>query len=107
MESRKVLGTLTAVGLMAWGISASAGTVVNGTCSTDSPSTNPDATLTNAIDCGSGPAGDKNDSVGEIGTILGDFINRHVQQVLVINGTADARTSLPPAPLMEPTVPAS
>jgi hypothetical protein len=35
-------------------------------------------------------------------TVLGDFINRHVQNVLVINGTADARTNMNPAPLLEP-----
>lgn len=43
--------------------------------------------------------------LGEIGTILGDFINRHVHQVLVINGNADARTLLSPAPLVEPRGP--
>ena len=35
-------------------------------------------------------------------TVLGDFLNRHVQNVLVINGTADARTNMNPAPLLEP-----
>lgn len=43
--------------------------------------------------------------LGEMSTILGGFLNRHVQQVLVINGTADARTALPPAPILEPRGP--
>ena len=35
-------------------------------------------------------------------TVLGDFINRNVNQFLVVNGEADIRTSLSPAPLLEP-----
>ncbi len=38
-------------------------------------------------------------------TVLGDYINRHVQHALVINGEADARTALSPAPLLEPRGP--
>ena len=35
-------------------------------------------------------------------TVLGDFLNRHVDQCLVVNGEADSRTNLSPAPLREP-----
>lgn len=38
-------------------------------------------------------------------TVLGDYINRHVQHALVINGEADARTALSPSPLLEPRGP--
>lgn len=43
--------------------------------------------------------------LGEISTVLGDFMNRHVQQVLVVNGDPDARTLLNAAPLVEPRGP--
>jgi len=33
---------------------------------------------------------------------IGDYINRHLRHVLVINGEADQRTQLTPAPLQEP-----
>jgi hypothetical protein len=33
---------------------------------------------------------------------IGDYINRHLRNVLVINGEADQRTQLTPAPLQEP-----
>lgn len=35
-------------------------------------------------------------------TALGNYINRHVQNALVINGKADARTTFNAAPLLEP-----
>ncbi len=34
--------------------------------------------------------------------ILGDFINSHINNVVVVNGKADARTNLDAAPIMEP-----
>ena len=34
--------------------------------------------------------------------ILGDFINSHINNVVVVNGRADARTNLDAAPIMEP-----
>jgi hypothetical protein len=44
-------------------------------------------------------------SLNNATAILGDYINRHVQHALVINGTADARTNLNAAPLQEPRGP--
>lgn len=34
--------------------------------------------------------------------ILGDFINRHINNIVVVNGKVDARTNLDSAPLLEP-----
>lgn len=33
---------------------------------------------------------------------IGDFLNRHIRNILVINGEVDTRTKLPPAPIQEP-----
>jgi len=35
-------------------------------------------------------------------SIIGDFLNRHIRNVLVINGEVDLRTKLPSVPLQEP-----
>jgi len=35
-------------------------------------------------------------------SVVGDFINRHIRNTLVVDGEADARTKLLPAPIQEP-----
>ena len=35
-------------------------------------------------------------------SVIGDFINRHIRNTLVVDGEADARTKLLPAPIQEP-----
>lgn len=40
--------------------------------------------------------------VDDAAGIIGDFINRHMRNILVVDGEADARTKMAPAPIMEP-----
>ena len=35
-------------------------------------------------------------------SIVGDFLNRHINNALVVSGVVDSRTKLPPAPIQEP-----
>ena len=43
-----------------------------------------------------------NAPVDSASNIVGDYINRHIRQALVVNGESDARTSLAAAPQQEP-----
>jgi hypothetical protein len=38
----------------------------------------------------------------EVTNMLGDFINSHINNIVVVNGRADARTNLDSAPILEP-----
>jgi len=40
--------------------------------------------------------------VGDVMSVIGDYINRHMQNVLVVNDAVDARSSVAPLPIMEP-----
>jgi hypothetical protein len=40
--------------------------------------------------------------VDDAAGIIGDFINRHMRNILVVDGEADARTKMTPAPILEP-----
>jgi hypothetical protein len=40
--------------------------------------------------------------VDDASGIIGDFINRHMRNILVVDGEADARTKMTPAPILEP-----
>ncbi len=47
----------------------------------------------------------REDSVAPIddsSNTIGDYINRHMRNILVVNGNVDARTNLSPAPVQEP-----
>jgi hypothetical protein len=40
--------------------------------------------------------------VSDVSAVVGDFINRHMQNILVVNDAVDKRTSLHSAPVLEP-----
>ena len=40
--------------------------------------------------------------VDDASNIIGDYMNRHLRNILIVNGETDARTKLAPAPLQEP-----
>ena len=40
--------------------------------------------------------------VDDVVAVIGDFINRHLQNILVVNDEVDSRSKMPTLPLMEP-----